>query len=191
MFDPVAVTQAAPPAQAVPWGTVTLWVLGALGAIGLAIGGIARAAWTKIKEDQTALVNAHLARAVSAETRATKAEEREDEARRQYDRLKGEFKATSRALRLARRQEEVAIVGHPISTPPPKDSEDEHTGAFFVHSADDRAFFEEREREKEHRRMNPDTFAREERERLRSKHDPVLKRYLTPEHGVPRKPRGD
>jgi hypothetical protein len=197
VFDPVAVAQAAPPAQAIPWGTVTLWVLGALGTVGLAVGGIAKAVWSKMKEDQEKLVNAHLARAVSAETRATKAEERSQEAKQQYDRLKGEFKATTRALRLARRQEEVAIVGHTVSTPPPADSEEEHTGNYFVESAADRAWFEEREREKEHRRLNPDQFAREERARIEDlerrgrRAEPLLRRYLTPEHGVPRKPRGD
>ena len=145
MLDP-SVLAPQPPQSGVPWATVVPWVLGAIGVTATAAAGAFRAiwAWGKAKQDQ--LVEAYRLQATSAENRATRAEIREDEARKQYDRLKGEFKATTRALRLARRQEEVAVVGEAVSTPPPDDrAEEEHTGNYFVDSAADRAWFEERE----------------------------------------------
>ena len=137
-------------------GVPILWVLGAIGSTAIVLIGAFKAIWDWAKKKDQELVDAQNARVISAEERATKAEEREAVAQNQYSRLKGEFKATTSALRLARRQEEAIIVGHPLSVPPPK-AEEEPTGRFFVDAAADRAWVEDREREKEYRRLNPDT----------------------------------
>ena len=60
------------------------------------------------------------------------------------------------ALRDARRREEAAAVGHPVSIPAPS-AEEEPTGRFFVDADADRAWNDAKERDKEYRRLNPDT----------------------------------
>jgi hypothetical protein len=175
MSDPIETTQHA---TQVPWGTVTLWVLGALAGTGTVLGGAFKAMWTYVKNKNQELVDAYKEAAKTAGDRAAKAEEREDEARRNYDRLKGEFKATAKALRQARRQCEDEYSGE-SSTPPHGFGEEEYTGNYFVNTHDDRAYFEEQEREREWKRLNPEA---DQRERERGKRvDPVLRRYLGPD----------
>lgn len=148
-----------PPSQTnngVPWGTIILYVLSGAGMTVTIVLGAFRAVWNWMKEKDKALNDARELRATTAETRATKAEERENEARTQYAKLKGEFKATAQALRIARRREEAADVGHPISIPAPS-VEEERTGRFYVDADADRAWNEAQEREREYRRLNPDT----------------------------------
>jgi len=152
----LAQTTAAAENHGVPWAVIVPWVLSAVGATAVVLVAAFKAIWSWAKEKDKKLAEANELRATTAEHRADRAEEREAEAQNHYSRLKGEFKATTAALRIARRQEEAVEVGHPISIPPPP-IEEEHTGRFFVDSAADRAWFEAREREREYRKLNPET----------------------------------
>jgi hypothetical protein len=152
-FQPTTVTAQS---HDVPWGTIILYVLSGVGVTVTIVLGAFRTVWGWMKEKDKALNDARELRATTAETRATRAEEREQEARTQYAKLKGEFKATAQALRETRRREETADVGHPVSIPAPS-AEEEPTGRFFVDADADRAWNEDREREKEYKRLNPDT----------------------------------
>lgn len=80
-----------------------------------------------------------------AELRAEAAELREQEARRRCDMLAGELKATATAFRSVRRLDELQS-GAPLSTPPPRD--EMPTLEHIIESRADRAWAEQRERER-------------------------------------------
>ena len=85
------------------------------------------------------------------ELRAERAEVREDEQRRRADMLAGELKATTTALRSVRRLDEFDS-GAPVSMPPPR--EELPTLEHIIESRADRAWAEQRERERQ-RPLNP------------------------------------
>lgn len=86
-----------------------------------------------------------------AERRAEIAEIREREARRERDVIVGELKATTTALRSVRRLDELDR-GGPISLPPPRD--EMPTLEHIIESRADRAWAEQRERERQ-QPLNP------------------------------------
>lgn len=149
MADPVAAAEAA---NQIPWGTVVPWVLGAVGGTATVLSTAFTAVWAAYKNSQKELVESHKARALSAETRAIAAEQGRELAEQCYAKLRGEFKATTRALGLAVRQDEEQRFGTALSVPPPSD--DDPTIRFYVRADKYRESVEKRDQEERDRQRS-------------------------------------
>lgn len=163
MYD--VVVPAAAAASGVPIG----WVLTAIGGTALTMVGAMKLLWMSKERSELAradsqkeLVEAHKARALSAETARIAADQARAiaetarvRAEDRYDYMSAQFKGTTVALRQLRREDE-ASRGAPLSIAPPRNVEEEPTLRFYVDAQADREYAEQLERERsEAYRHNP------------------------------------